>query len=502
MPAPCQVPSLCRAAQDRASATSPNLNEPGSTNLKSRFESVDSNMLRRTLPHFATPLLAFVSLSCSEASEGAPDTMSNAACSAEAESIRSAVFAASCDGAGCHGSRSPAAGLDLMSRPLNELVGTSSALCSGWSIVVPGSPEKSFLYHKLTASTPACGERMPLAGHVSDADAKCVADWITGMASGGGCETCGGPECVALAADAQHCGSCENACPEGVACENGQCVCAGGGLACRGSCVDAQSDPANCGGCGKACSPGASCAGGVCACPDSLDACGASCADLQSDPLHCGGCERACGSEQVCLRGACADGCGSLEQCGSSCVDTQSSVLNCGGCGAACAPGLACESGECVCQGGGELCGSQCVDTSNDAENCGACGQACGAGEACSAGACRCAASSSVSFKADVAPILDGACTSAGCHTGVRPKEGLGLDASDAYAELVNVATAQCGGKRKLVVPGSPSTSYLMHKLLNIDVCTGSQMPKAGQSLPQTDLDAISGWICAGAPNN
>jgi hypothetical protein len=502
MPAPCQVPSLCRAAQDRASATSPNLNEPGSTNLKSRFESVDSNMLRRTLPHFATPLLAFVSLSCAEASEGAPDTTSNAACSAEAESIRSAVFAASCDGAGCHGSRSPAAGLDLMSRPLNELVGTSSALCSGWSIVVPGSPEKSFLYHKLTASTPACGERMPLAGHVSDADAKCVADWITGMASGGGCETCGGPECVALAADAQHCGSCENACPEGVACENGQCVCAGGGLACRGSCVDAQSDPANCGGCGKACSPGASCAGGVCACPDSLDACGASCADLQSDPLHCGGCERACGSEQVCLRGACADGCGSLEQCGSSCVDTQSSVLNCGGCGAACAPGLACESGECVCQGGGELCGSQCVDTSNDAENCGACGQACGAGEACSAGACRCAASSSVSFKADVAPILDGACTSAGCHTGVRPKEGLGLDASDAYAELVNVATAQCGGKRKLVVPGSPSTSYLMHKLLNIDVCTGSQMPKAGQSLPQTDLDAISGWICAGAPNN
>jgi hypothetical protein len=459
-------------------------------------------MLRRTLPHLAVPLLAFVTLSCAEAPQGAPDSATNGACSADAESIRSAVFTQSCDGAGCHGSQSPAAGLDLIGEPLDQLKGTSSALCSGWSIVVPGSPEKSFLYHKLTASTPACGERMPLAGHISDVDAKCVADWITGMVTAGGCETCGGPDCVALASDAQHCGSCENACPAGVACENGSCVCAGGGLACAGSCIDPQSDPANCGGCGKACAVGASCSAGRCSCPDSLDACGASCAELQSDPLHCGACDHACEAQQVCLRGTCADGCGALEQCGSSCVDTQSSVLNCGGCDAACAPGLACDAGKCLCSGGGEPCGSSCVDTTRDDKNCGGCGQACGAGETCVAGACQCAASGSVSFKAEVAPILDGACTSAGCHTGARPKEGLALDVANAYAELVDVSTSQCGGKRKLVVPGSPATSYLMQKLLNIDVCTGSQMPKAGQSLPKADLDAISGWICAGAPNN
>jgi hypothetical protein len=41
-----------------------------------------------------------------------------------------------------------------------------------------------------------------------------------------------------------------------------------------------------------------------------------------------------------------------------------------------------------------------------------------------------------------------------------------------------------------------------MQKLLNIDTCTGSQMPKAGQSLPKADLEAISSWICSGAPNN
>jgi len=202
------------------------------------------------------------------------------------------------------------------------------------------------------------------------------------------------------------------------------------------------------------------------------------------------------------LLGACADGCGALEQCGSSCVDTQSSLLHCGGCGAACAPGLACDTGQCVCGGGGKLCGSSCVDTATDDANCGGCGQACGAGEACVAGTCQCVASGSVSFKAEVAPILQAACTSAGCHSGARPKEGLALDASKAYAELVGVATSQCGGKRQLVVPGSPATSYLLQKLLNIDLCTGSQMPKAGQSLAEGELDAISGWICAGAPNN
>jgi hypothetical protein len=425
----------------------------------------------------------------------------NQACTSDEASIRSTIFAASCAGAGCHGKESPAAGLNLIDMPLEQLKSTSSALCAGWSLVVPGSPEKSLLYQKLTAS-PVCGERMPLAGQLSDASIQCVADWIAGMATAGGCETCGGSECVALASDPEHCGDCASACPDGVACENGSCACAGGALACAGNCVDIAVDAANCGGCGKACSPGATCSGGVCSCPASLAACDATCVDLTSDPAHCGACNQACGAKQVCLTGACAAGCGTLEQCGASCVDTQTSVLNCGACNQACAPGLTCSAGKCLCPGGGEQCGTGCVDTQSDAKNCGACGQACGAGEACVAGICQCATSGSVSFKSDVAPLLDASCTSAGCHAGVKPKDGLDLDAAKAYAELVDVAASQCGGKRKLVVPGSPSTSYLLQKLLNIDICSGSQMPKAGQSLPQADLDAISSWICSGAPNN
>ena len=53
-----------------------------------------------------------------------------------------------------------------------------------------------------------------------------------------------------------------------------------------------------------------------------------------------------------------------------------------------------------------------------------------------------------------------------------------------------------------LVDPGSPSTSYLMQKLLGTDICTGTQMPKAGASLPSGDIDLIAAWICVGAPDN
>jgi hypothetical protein len=53
-----------------------------------------------------------------------------------------------------------------------------------------------------------------------------------------------------------------------------------------------------------------------------------------------------------------------------------------------------------------------------------------------------------------------------------------------------------------LVKPGAPASSYLMDKLLGANLCMGSQMPKAGQSLPSTQIDTIRNWICQGAPNN
>jgi hypothetical protein len=52
------------------------------------------------------------------------------------------------------------------------------------------------------------------------------------------------------------------------------------------------------------------------------------------------------------------------------------------------------------------------------------------------------------------------------------------------------------------VKPGDVGASYLMNKLLGTNLCSGSQMPKAGQSIPADQLRSISDWICQGANSN
>jgi hypothetical protein len=113
------------------------------------------------------------------------------------------------------------------------------------------------------------------------------------------------------------------------------------------------------------------------------------------------------------------------------------------------------------------------------------------------------ATTSSVSYKNDIAPIFTQNCANAGCHTGVKPAESMNLStASLAYSNLVNVASIECGADKR-VNPGSPTTSYVMIKLLGSGTCfTGTQMPKTGGALPQTQIDLIGAWIGAGALNN
>lgn len=46
-----------------------------------------------------------------------------------------------------------------------------------------------------------------------------------------------------------------------------------------------------------------------------------------------------------------------------------------------------------------------------------------------------------------------------------------------------------------------PSSSYLMNKLCDVDLCDPDEiaMPP-GSPLPAADLKTITDWICAGAP--
>jgi hypothetical protein len=105
--------------------------------------------------------------------------------------------------------------------------------------------------------------------------------------------------CVDTATDANNCGGCGTACPQGIACTAGACECPDAGTVCAAACTDTSTDVANCGTCGQACAAGAACAGGACACPPGQTVCSGTCVDLTSDDNNCGACGHGC------LGGAC-----------------------------------------------------------------------------------------------------------------------------------------------------------------------------------------------------
>ncbi len=81
------------------------------------------------------------------------------------------------------------------------------------------------------------------------------------------------------------------------------------------------------------------------------------------------------------------------------------------------------------------------------------------------------------------------------------PAAGLKLTSGQSYGNLVNVATSQCNDGRKRVLPGQPSQSYVIDKLMGVDLCFGTKMPKMG-GVTQAEIQTIADWICEGAPNN
>jgi hypothetical protein len=106
-----------------------------------------------------------------------------------------------------------------------------------------------------------------------------------------------------------------------------------------------------------------------------------------------------------------------------------------------------------------------------------------------------------VAFASQVQPIFSASCTN-GCHSGTRPAAGMSLASGSAYANIVNVRASSTCTTMVRVSPSSVAGSYLMNKLTGVGICSGSQMPKAGSSLPSAQLQLISSWICEGAPNN
>lgn len=108
-------------------------------------------------------------------------------CEPTLPSIQANIFAVTCGFEYCHGA-SAAAGLWLLDpSPDHELVLAASADCPGFTLVVPGSPENSLLYQKVTSDHPPCRtERMPYGeGRLPAAAIECIRGWIAGMGENG-----------------------------------------------------------------------------------------------------------------------------------------------------------------------------------------------------------------------------------------------------------------------------------------------------------------------------
>lgn len=106
-------------------------------------------------------------------------------------------------------------------------------------------------------------------------------------------------------------------------------------------------------------------------------------------------------------------------------------------------------------------------------------------------------------FPQDIQPILTAKCTNEACHDGTDPAEGMDLTEGNSHANLVGVVANQCElvDNRERVDPVNPEGSYLVDKLLGVDLCgeTVQRMPAGGDPLSENELEAISKWIEQGA---
>jgi len=109
-----------------------------------------------------------------------------------------------------------------------------------------------------------------------------------------------------------------------------------------------------------------------------------------------------------------------------------------------------------------------------------------------------------ISFASIQTNIFEKQCAFSGCHSLDDREADLPLEGPDVYDALVDVpastSAAQFAGKKR-VVPGAPSTSFLMDKLLGtLGPGEGDPMPLGRSALPAADLEAVRKWILAGAP--
>lgn len=101
------------------------------------------------------------------------------------------------------------------------------------------------------------------------------------------------------------------------------------------------------------------------------------------------------------------------------------------------------------------------------------------------------------------AGVFEVSCTASSCHDDNLPAEMLDLTSRSASkTNLIDVAAEQVEGNR--VTSGDSSASYLMNKLLGVDMASDTtRMPQLdSDGLCTPKIDVIRQWIDDGAPVN
>ena len=108
-----------------------------------------------------------------------------------------------------------------------------------------------------------------------------------------------------------------------------------------------------------------------------------------------------------------------------------------------------------------------------------------------------------VSFSADVQPILNTYCFR--CHRagGIADQAGVAFraGAEESYDLLVNRPSA-LDAQLTLVVPGDADASLLLDKVSSDSPMIGDRMPQGGPFLTESQIERIRDWIAQGAINN
>lgn len=92
-------------------------------------------------------------------------------------------------------------------------------------------------------------------------------------------------------------------------------------------------------------------------------------------------------------------------------------------------------------------------------------------------------------------------CALSGCHAPPAPQQNLNLSAGQAFSHLVGVASAEQPARSR-VAPGDPLESYMFMKVTGDARIAGDPMPLGGTPLSAEQIQAIRGWIEAGAADD